>query len=196
MVQLTCPSALIFSSKSFLRHILLLLQSNNYSMFIFGIVFSFTNLILDSSFYCLLVISKGQNMFTGQLMYVGIFYLLLVIRNLHHLMYPSLLLMSSSTTAALHRWRFKFLSLINTNSPSLISHFALRLMFLLLSLSSVKYSFWNLFQKCFNKFLMCWARFFMFSTVGWSFLFPCIWVKRRLPNTRWNGVIILSTFLS
>ena len=141
MVQLTWPSPLIFSSQSFLRHVLLLLQSNNYSIFIFGIVFSFTNLILDSSFYCLLVISKWQNLFTGQLMYVGIFYLLLVIRNLHHLMYPSLLLMSSSTTAALHRWRFKFSSLINTNSPTSILHFALRLMFLCLSLSLVKYSF-------------------------------------------------------
>ena len=64
-------------------------------MFIFGIAFSFTNLILGSFSDCLLEISKGHNLFTGRLMYVGIFYLLLVIRNLYPLTYPSLLLMSS-----------------------------------------------------------------------------------------------------
>ena len=49
-------------------------------MFIFGIVFSFTNLILFSFSDCLLVISKEHNLFTGQLTYVRVFDLLLVIR--------------------------------------------------------------------------------------------------------------------
>ena len=99
MVRPTGPSPLTFSSQPFLPHSLLLLRNNNYSMFIFGIVFSFTNLILGYFSDCSLVISKGHNLFTGRLMYVGIFDLLVVIHNLHPLTYPSLLLMSSSTTA-------------------------------------------------------------------------------------------------
>ena len=136
MVRLTRPSPLTFSSL-----FTTLTPYNNYSIFIFGIVFSFTNLILSSFSDCSLVISGGHNFFTGRLMYFGIFDLLLVIRNLHLLTYPSLLLVSSSTTVTLHRWRCKFTSLINTNSPTLISRFAIRLMFLCLSLSSVKCSF-------------------------------------------------------
>ena len=79
MVRLTRPSPLVFCSQSFLPHSSLLLRSNNYSMFIFGIVFSFTNLILFSFSDCLLVISKGHNLSTGRLTYVRIFDLLLVI---------------------------------------------------------------------------------------------------------------------
>ena len=72
-------------------------------MFIFGTVSPFTNLISGSFSECLLVISKGYNLFTRRLMYVGIFYLLLVVCNLRPLTYPSLLLLSSSTTATPHR---------------------------------------------------------------------------------------------
>ena len=54
-----------FSSQSFLPHSPLLLRSNIYSMFILGIVFSFTNLILGSLSDCLIVIFKGHSLFTG-----------------------------------------------------------------------------------------------------------------------------------
>ena len=62
-----------------------------------------TNVILGSFPDCLLVISNTVSLFTGRLLYVGIFDLLLVTRNLHPPTYPSLLLTSSSATATLHR---------------------------------------------------------------------------------------------